>query len=152
MMPMALPAETVVCWNPDSWAATACMRAGSAPSSSAMEATMSRAWAGAAQESGFQHTTVSAGNAIGIMQVTPRSGRWASDIVGRGLDLLDIEDNIVAGTVILGWLIETADSEEEALAGYYQDLRSVRADGLLAETKAFVRTVQLQRQRLQEAL
>jgi LysM repeat protein len=106
----------------------------------------------AAQESGFQHTTVSAGNAIGIMQVTPRSGRWASDIVGRGLDLLDIEDNIVAGTVILGWLIETADSEEEALAGYYQDLRSVRADGLLAETKAFVRTVQLQRQRMQEAL
>src|SRR5699024_1212480 len=70
----------------------------------------------AAQEAGFQHTTVSAGNAIGIMQVTPRSGRWASDIVGRGLDLLDIEDNIVAGTVILGWLIETAESEDEALA------------------------------------
>ncbi|UVI34656.1 lytic transglycosylase [Brevibacterium spongiae] len=106
----------------------------------------------AAQESGFQHTTVSAGNAIGIMQVTPRSGRWASDIVGRGLDLLDIEDNIVAGTVILGWLIETAESENEALAGYYQDLRSVRADGLLAETKAFVRSVQVQRQRMQEAL
>jgi LysM repeat protein len=106
----------------------------------------------ALQESGFQHTTVSAGNAIGIMQVTPRSGRWASDIVGRGLDLLDIADNIVAGTVILGWLIETAESENEALAGYYQDLRSVRADGLLPETKAFVRTVQLQRQRMQEAL
>lgn len=106
----------------------------------------------ALQESGFQHTTVSAGNAIGIMQVTPRSGRWASDVVGRGLDLLDIADNIVAGTVILGWLIETAESENEALAGYYQDLRSVRADGLLPETKAFVRTVQLQRQRMQEAL
>ncbi|WP_253720098.1 lytic transglycosylase [Brevibacterium renqingii] len=106
----------------------------------------------AAQESGFQHTTVSAGNAIGIMQVTPRSGRWASDIVGRGLDLLDIGDNIIAGTVILGWLIETAESENEALAGYYQDLRSVRTDGLLPETKAFVRAVQLQRSRLQEAL
>lgn len=106
----------------------------------------------AAQESGFQHTTVSAGNAIGIMQVTPRSGRWASDIVGRGLDLLDIEDNIIAGTVILGWLIETAESENEALAGYYQDLRSVRAEGLLPETKAFVRAVQLQRPRMQEAL
>lgn len=106
----------------------------------------------AAQESGFQHLTVSAGNAIGIMQVTPRSGRWASDIVGRGLDLLDIEDNIIAGTVILGWLIETAESENEALAGYYQDLRSVRAEGLLPETKAFVRAVQLQRSRMQEAL
>lgn len=106
----------------------------------------------AAQESGFQHTTVSAGNAIGIMQITPRSGRWASDIVGRGLDLLDIDDNIVAGTVILGWLMETAESENEAIAGYYQDLRSVRADGLLPETKAFVRGVQLQRARLQEAL
>ncbi|MGC2941102.1 MULTISPECIES: LysM peptidoglycan-binding domain-containing protein [unclassified Brevibacterium] len=105
----------------------------------------------AAAESGFQHTTVSAGNAIGIMQVTPRSGRWASDIVGRGLDLLDIADNIVAGTVILGWLIETAESENEAIAGYYQDLRSVRTDGLLPETKAFVRAVQLQRARLQEA-
>lgn len=106
----------------------------------------------AAAESGFQHTTVSAGNAIGIMQITPRSGRWASDVVGRGLDLLDIEDNIVAGTVILGWLIETAESENEAIAGYYQDLRSVRADGLLPETKAFVRAVQLQRARLEEAL
>ena len=106
----------------------------------------------AAQESGFQHTTVSAGNAIGIMQITPRSGRWASDIVGRGLDLLDIEDNIVAGTVILGWLVETAESENEAIAGYYQDLRLVRSDGLLSETKAFVRGVQLQRARLEEAL
>lgn len=106
----------------------------------------------AAQESGFQHTTVSAGNAIGIMQVTPRSGRWASDIVGRALDLLDIADNIVAGTVILGWLIETAESENEALAGYYQDLRSVRSEGLLPETKAFVRAVQMQRPRMQVAL
>lgn len=106
----------------------------------------------AAQESGFQHTTVSAGNAIGIMQVTPRSGRWASDIVGRSLDLLDLADNIVAGTVILGWLVETAESENEALAGYYQDLRSVRSEGLLPETKAFVRAVQMQRQRMQEAL
>ena len=106
----------------------------------------------AAQESGFQHTTVSAGNAIGIMQVTPRSGRWASDIVGRSLDLLDLADNIVAGTVVLGWLIETAESENEALAGYYQDLRSVRSEGLLPETKAFVRAVQMQRQRMQESL
>lgn len=105
----------------------------------------------AAQESGFQHTTVSAGNAVGIMQVTPRSGRWASDIVGRTLDLLDLSDNIVAGTVVLGWLVETAESENEALAGYYQDLRSVRSQGLLPETKAFVRAVQMQRQRMQEA-
>lgn len=106
----------------------------------------------AAQESGFQHTTVSAGNAIGILQITPRSGRWASDIVGRSLDLLDLADNIVAGTVILGWLVETAESENEALAGYYQDLRSVRSNGLLTETKAFVRAVQMLRQRMQEAL
>lgn len=106
----------------------------------------------AAEESGFQQTTVSAGNAIGIMQVTPRSGRWASDIVGRGLDLLDFADNIVAGTVILGWLVETAESENEALAGYYQDLRSVRSEGMLPETKAFVRAVQMQRQRMQETL
>ncbi len=105
----------------------------------------------AAQESGFQHATVSAGNAIGMMQVTPRSARWASDIVGRGLDVLDIADNIVAGTVILGWLIESTESEDEALAGYYQDLRSVRADGLLPETKAFVRGVQMQRGRLEVA-
>ena len=81
-----------------------------------------------------------------------RSGRWASDIVGRSLDLLDVADNIVAGTVILGWLIETAESENDALAGYYQDLRSVRSEGLLPETKAFVRAVQMQRQRMQEAL
>ena len=83
--------------------------------------------------------TTSAGAGTGTRQRRCKRCRWYDASI------------IVAGTVILGWLVETAESETEALAGYYQDLRTVREDGLLPETKAFVRGVQLQRKRLEEA-
>ncbi len=94
------------------------------------------------QESGWNQRAVSVANAIGAMQVIPSSGDWASQLAGRRLDLLDAQDNVTAGVVILRALRSSADSVEEAVAGYYQGLRSVRTKGMFADTKKYVAAVQ----------
>jgi LysM repeat protein len=94
----------------------------------------------ATMESGFDQRRVSAANAIGIMQVIPSSGAWASDLVGRPLDLLDAEDNVEAGVAILASLLARAD-EPTAIAGYYQGLAGVRRHGMYADTRRYVATV-----------
>ena len=94
------------------------------------------------QESGWNQRAVSVANAIGAMQVIPSSGEWASELAGRRLDLLDAQDNVTAGVVILRALRSSADSVEEAVAGYYQGLRSVRTKGMFADTKRYVAAVQ----------
>ncbi|WP_236685298.1 LysM peptidoglycan-binding domain-containing protein [Demequina salsinemoris] len=93
------------------------------------------------QESGFNMRAVSPANAIGAMQVIPTSGEWASDLVGRDLDLLDAEDNVVAGVAILRQLLRTSSSLETAIAGYYQGAASVRKYGMFADTKRYVASV-----------
>ena len=93
------------------------------------------------QESGWNQRAVSVANAVGTMQVIPASGTWASQLAGRRLDLLDTRDNITAGVLILRALQSSATSREEAIAGYYQGLRSVRTQGMYADTKGYVRTV-----------
>jgi soluble lytic murein transglycosylase-like protein len=94
------------------------------------------------QESGFDQRQVSVANAIGAMQVIPSSGRWASDLVGRKLDLLDARDNVTAGVVILKALTRSASSRSQAIAGYYQGLASVQSRGMFVDTKAYVRSVE----------
>lgn len=94
------------------------------------------------QESGFNQRQVSVANAIGVMQVIPSSGRWASDLVGRRLDLLSTKDNVVAGVVILKALTRSASNRRQAIAGYYQGLGSVRQHGMFVDTKAYVRSVE----------
>lgn len=94
------------------------------------------------QESGFNQRQVSVANAIGVMQVIPSSGRWASDLVGRRLDLLDTRDNVTAGVVILKALTRSASSRRQAVAGYYQGLASVRERGMFVDTKAYVRSIE----------
>jgi LysM repeat protein len=93
------------------------------------------------QESGWNQRQVSVANAIGTMQVIPSSGQWASSLVGRRLNLLDAEDNITAGVVILKALSRSAGRLDHAVAGYYQGLASVRSRGLHADTKQYVRNV-----------
>jgi len=100
------------------------------------------------QESSWNQRRVSPANALGVMQVVPSSGRWASELVGRRLDLLDVEDNVTAGVVILKALLRSADSREQAVAGYYQGLGSVRQRGMLADTRQYVARVESLRQRL----
>jgi LysM repeat protein len=93
------------------------------------------------QESGWNQRQVSVANAIGTMQVIPSTGRWASSLVGRRLDLLDTRDNITAGVVVLKALTASAKNRDHAIAGYYQGLSSVQRNGMFADTKVYVRNV-----------
>lgn len=101
----------------------------------------------ATQESGFNHQSVSPANAIGTMQVIPSSGDWASDLVGRELNLLDPQDNVTAGVAIIGRLVATSPTVDSAIAGYYQGQSSVRKYGMFDDTRRYVanvRTLQAQ--------
>jgi len=55
------------------------------------------ALAHASVESDFDMRTVSPANAVGVMQVIPSSGEWASRMVGRQPHPLDPQDNAAAG-------------------------------------------------------
>lgn len=93
------------------------------------------------QESGFDQRAVSPANAIGTMQVIPSSGEWASQLVGRQLNLLDPYDNATAGVAIISALVRTSDSLENAIASYYQGQYSVTTHGMFADTQAYVSSV-----------
>ncbi|MHA7295434.1 lytic transglycosylase [Arthrobacter sp. HLT1-21] len=93
------------------------------------------------QESGFNQRAVSPANAIGAMQVIPMSGEWASDLVGRQLNLLDPYDNATAGVAILQSLIRTSDNLDEAIASYYQGQYSVTTHGMFSDTKDYVAAI-----------
>jgi len=98
-------------------------------------------------KSGFNHQSVSPANAIGTMQVIPSSGDWASDLVGRELNLLDPQDNVTAGVAIIGRLVATSPTVDSAIAGYYQGQSSVRKYGMFDDTRRYVanvRTLQAQ--------
>ena len=93
------------------------------------------------QEAGFNQRMVSAADAIGAMQVVPSTGDYVGRyVVGRKLDLLDAHDNALAGVALLRTLLRSAPVDQ-AVAGYYQGLASVRAHGMYADTKAYVRNV-----------
>ena len=95
----------------------------------------------ATQESGFNHRSVSPANAIGTMQVIPSSGDWASDLVGRDLNLLDPQDNVTAGVAIIERLVATSPTLDSAIAGYYQGQTSVRKYGMFDDTRRYVANV-----------
>jgi LysM repeat protein len=92
------------------------------------------------QESGWKQRVVSPANAIGAMQVIPSTGRFASSIVGRNLDLLKPLDNVIAGVVLLDRLTAAAKLDV-AVAGYYQGLGGVRRNGMYPDTKLYVKNV-----------
>ncbi|MGB3828420.1 MAG: LysM peptidoglycan-binding domain-containing protein [Ornithinimicrobium sp.] len=100
------------------------------------------------QESGWNHRAVSPANAIGTMQVIPTSGEWASSLIGRRLNVLDPQDNITAGTVIMRALQRSAGSEPEAIGGYYQGLASINKHGLFSDTKGYVSSITALRARM----
>lgn len=104
----------------------------------------SLALAFAHQESGFDQRAVSPANAIGTMQVIPSSGQWASDLVGRKLNLLDPYDNATAGVAIIKRLIATSKDMDHAIAGYYQGQYSVSKNGMYDDTKAYVAAIKAQ--------
>ena len=117
------------------------MRTIVADTARAMGVEPSLALAFAYQESGFNQRAVSPANAIGTMQVIPTSGEWASDLVGRKLNLLDPYDNATAGVAIIKRLIATSKDVDTAIAGYYQGQYSVSKYGLYDDTKAYVAAI-----------
>lgn len=100
------------------------------------------------QESGWNQRAVSPANAIGVMQVIPTSGDWASGLVGRKLNLLDPQDNVTAGTVIMRALLRSSDSEAKAIGGYYQGMGSVQQYGLFKDTENYVASIRALRARM----
>jgi soluble lytic murein transglycosylase-like protein len=108
----------------------------------------SLALAHASVESSFNHTAVSPANAIGAMQVIPSSGTWASDLVGRELNLLDPYDNATAGVAIIRQLQRTAPSVDTGIAAYYQGLAGVTRNGMNPDTEDYVAKVKAYMQRL----
>ena len=92
-------------------------------------------------ESGWHQRAVSYTNAVGVMQIMPVSEKWASELAGRSLDRFDTRDNITAGVLIIRALQASADSREQAIAGYYQGLYSVRTKGLYEDTKRYVASI-----------
>ena len=106
----------------------------------------SLALAFALQESGFDQRAVSPANAIGTMQVIPSSGEWASDLVGRKLNLLDPYDNATAGVAIIRQLVRTSPDLDSAIAGYYQGQYSVSQNGMFEDTKGYVAAIKANRQ------
>ena len=93
------------------------------------------------QESGWNQRAVSPANAVGVMQVIPEGGQWASGLVGRRLDLLKASDNITAGVVMLRSLGRSTNSMEKTVAAYYQGLGALQKHGMYSDTKLYVRNV-----------
>jgi len=118
------------------------MQAKIAATARAMGVDPALAQAVAFQESGFNHSVVSPANAIGAMQVIPSSGEWASQLVGRKLNLVNPDDNVVAGVAILRSLVKNAPDLPTAIAGYYQGATSVKRNGMFADTRRYVANVQ----------
>ena len=99
------------------------------------------------QESGFQQRVVSGVNAIGVMQVLPATGRVLARQHGVTLDLLDAEENIVAGVLLLRQLVRTTPTVDRALAGYYQGAGSIARQGVLPQTLTYIRSITVLRAR-----
>jgi soluble lytic murein transglycosylase-like protein len=82
------------------------------------------------------------------MQVIPAGGQWASDLVGRRLNLLDATDNVTAGVVMLRTLERATGRTDLAVAAYYQGLGALRSRGMYAETRRYVANVTALRKRM----
>lgn len=99
------------------------------------------ALAHAEQESSFNHQSVSPADAVGVMQVIPAAGDWASAVHGAELDLLDPQDNVTAGVVIIRENLRLTSSREEAIGAYYQGAYGVSEYGMHSDTKRYVQQV-----------
>lgn len=97
-------------------------------------------------ESAFDATAVSPANAIGTMQVIPSSGEWASQLVGRDLNIMDPQDNITAGVAIIRHL-QSRNPGDIGIAGYYQGAGGVAKYGMYDDTKDYVKKINNARSR-----
>lgn len=91
-------------------------------------------------ESGWQNNKVSSTGARGIGQLMPDTIALTQRLIGgRKLNPAVPSDNIQMSARFLAFLLQqTRQHADQALAGYYQGLRSVRARGMYADTKTYV--------------
>ncbi len=96
----------------------------------------------AQQESGHNNALVSSANARGVMQILP--GTWdyvERSIAGRRLNPASAYENVHAGVMYLGRLVQDTGNVFTATASYYQGEDSVRRNGMLPETRRYVDSV-----------
>lgn len=101
------------------------------------------------QESGFNNAMVSSANARGVMQVMPGTWDWVqANLAKRRLDPDSAIDNVGAGVLYLGRLLQDSGGDPEiAAASYYQGAASVSRIGMLPETRRYVDNVMALRSR-----
>ncbi|MBE1539079.1 LysM peptidoglycan-binding domain-containing protein [Micrococcus yunnanensis] len=92
-------------------------------------------------ESRFRMASVSPGNAVGAMQVIPITGEFASELVGRELNLLDPHDNAVAGIAFIKYVQDRTPTLDQGIGAYYQGLGGVLDSGLNPEARDYVAKV-----------
>lgn len=100
------------------------------------------------QESGWNQAARSNVGAIGVMQIMPANRAWLSTLAGRQLDLTVTEDNVLAGVVLLKYLVANAPSLDVAIGGYYQGLPSMLRRGAYNETWRYISSVKAHMARL----
>ena len=94
------------------------------------------------QESGFNDAMVSRTGATGVMQIEPGTWRDLHGAGGQSLAASSALDNIRGGVALLHDLLaQTGGNESEAVAAYYQGLRSVQTRGIYPGTQRYVRDV-----------
>ncbi len=94
------------------------------------------------EESGWQNNVVSSANAYGIGQLTPPAIAFIQALIGRPLSVAIPDQNIHMTARFLDFLLgQTNGNVSQAVAAYYQGLASVRAQGMLPETKQYVSDV-----------
>lgn len=101
-------------------------------------------------ESGDNNGLTSSANARGVMQITPSTWSWIQRWLAGATPLAPASalDNVRGGVMLLHALLEAAGGDERlAIAGYYQGLQSVRAEGMYPSTEQYVDDVQALEQR-----
>lgn len=94
------------------------------------------------QESRWNQSAVSGAGAIGVMQMMPATARWfGAAVLGRSINLSNVQDNVDAGVAYLGWLVRRSGDTQRAVAAYYQGLHSLRQRGPYDDTQAYVASV-----------
>lgn len=94
------------------------------------------------QESGWNNRVVSAAGAVGIGQLLPATADFVNQSLGTHLSLGSPSDNIHMMAAFLGYLLRASGGDVcDAVASYYQGLRTTVDVGVLPVSQIYVRDV-----------
>jgi LysM repeat protein len=94
------------------------------------------------QESGFNQTMVSRTGAVGVMQIEPYTAAHIQALLGRRLNVYNVDDNVHAGVYWLGVLLRYYGGDERlAVAAYYEGTRAIARHGFFRDTVQYVNDV-----------